>query len=215
MPRHAMGLKRKRSKLSELGYTVVEVMMALAVLSIGATGVVAMQKASVVGNLRARNLATGNALASTWIERLRLDGLRWRVLTNGINTIDTETAWLREVGDDFPIIGGNEGQWIVPNVTSPAALEFTEVGADVRGMDDSLPANHGFCAHIRLTQLLPNLIRAEVRVFWLRQQGGGIDSSGTQLCDSTPAYVQALDLDTVRSRYHFVYMTTAILRNDA
>ena len=55
---------KRRTGRARLGYTVIEVMMALAVLSIGATGVIAMQKAALIGNVRARNLTTASAIAS-------------------------------------------------------------------------------------------------------------------------------------------------------
>jgi hypothetical protein len=70
-----------------------------------------------------------------------------------------------------------------------------------------------FCTHLRLTQLLPKLIRAEVRVYWLRRQGGGVvGSAGTAFCGEAPSAVTP-----ERERYHFVYMTTGIMpsqRND-
>ena len=86
---------RRRGRIARraliAGYTVVEVMMAMAVLSIGATGVIAMQKTALLGNLRARNLATASAIASAWVERLRIDGVRWTIDGAGVNTIAATT----------------------------------------------------------------------------------------------------------------------------
>jgi type IV pilus assembly protein PilV len=195
------------------GYTVVEVMMALAVLSIGATGVIAMQKASLIGNMRARNLATANAIAMGWLDRLRMDGLRWRLLQNGLDTVGSDTAWLNVVGTDFPAIVGQEGQWFVPTPVVNNALPFVEVGSDVRGHDDPNPANHGFCTAIKVTQLLPNMIRAEVRVYWLRHQGRGV-SGGGALCQIGAGYQTLLNAPLADESYHFVHLTSAILRND-
>ena len=45
-----------RKRWSIAAYTVMEVMMALGVLSVGATGVIALQKATVIGNLRRQGL---------------------------------------------------------------------------------------------------------------------------------------------------------------
>ena len=171
-------MKRRRASMKRraiAAYTIIEVMMALSILSVGATGVIAMQKASLVGNVRARDLATANAIASAWMERLRVDGLRWTMLPGNLSTI-TQTEGLKTVGDDHPTVSGDEGKWIRP---PDLGAMFMSPGADVRGMDTTTVADQGFCTHLRLTQLLPNLIRAEVRVFWLRQQGGGtIDGVG-------------------------------------
>jgi prepilin-type N-terminal cleavage/methylation domain-containing protein len=210
-------MRRRHNTLKKsLGYTIVEVMMALAVLSIGATGVVALQKTAVIGNVRARNLASANALAASWIDRLRVDGLRWRVQQNGINTIVGSTAWLTSVGTAFPPAGASN--WIVPNPVATNALAAVEIGADVRGFDDNDPADQGFCVAYKLTQLLPNMIRADVRVYWLRHQGGGTVNGTGDVCRTGLAYQDALDV-TVGStnadrRYHFVHLSTAILRND-
>ena len=185
-------------------------MMALSVLSIGATGVIAMQKTTLIGNVNARNLATANAIATGWIERLRVDGLRWSQQPNGLSTISS-TAWLSAVNDgDYPTVSSPEGTWFVPTANGLAGVE---VGADVRGMDVAAAADQGFCTAIRLTQLLPNLIRAEVRVYWLRNSGGGVIGGG-DMCKTTGSYQDDLDTPLARQRYHFVYLTSSILRND-
>jgi type IV pilus assembly protein PilV len=196
------------------GYTVVEVMMALAVLSIGATGVVAMQRATLLGNVNARNLATATAIATAWLERLDVDALRWRINPTGLNTI-AQTSIINLVGDDFPNISGQEGQW----VRAPAlpALGYSPM-ADVRGYDTSVDSNTAYCTHIRLTQLMPNMIRAEVRVFWLKNKpnqstlnAGTIN--GKPLCVNDAGIIGAVG--TAQNRYHFVYLMGALLRNDS
>lgn len=201
---------RRRSRLGSIAaYTVVEVMMALAVLSVGATGVVAMQKAALVGNVRARDLATANAIASAWMERLRMDALRWVPLDGNTSSI-AQTDFLNVVGTDFPTINGTEGQWFVP---PPLGAMWLSPGADVRGMDTTVASEQGFCTHLRLTQVLPNLIRAEVRVFWLRNQGGGT-INGEPLCSADPGYVAALDQPNADARYHFVHLVSGLVRHD-
>lgn len=201
------------------GYTVVEVMMAMAVLSIGATGVIAMQKTALLGNLRARNLATASAVASAWIERLRIDGVRWTINDAGINTIGT-TAYLSVVQDDFPTVTGQEGVWFTPAANPDPALAGVQPTEDVRGMDTAVATEQGFCTNLRLTQVLPNMIRAEVRVFWLRNQGGGSEQTGTlagqPLCPTNNQAFLNNDLTSgqAQERYHFVYLSSTILRND-
>jgi len=208
--------RRRRSVLR--GYTVVEVMMAMAILSIGATGVIAMQKTALLGNLRARNLATASAIASAWIERLRVDGLRWTINSAGLNTIGS-TAYLNIVQDDFPNVTNPEGIWQVPTASPDNAMLGVQPTEDVRGMDTATLTEQGFCTNIRLTQILPNVIRAEVRVFWLRHQGGGNNTQtgtlgGQALCSNQQGYLNQLSSVAGQQRYHFVYLSSTILRND-
>ena len=205
---------KRRSRRASLGYTVIEVMMALAVLSIGATGVIAMQKAALIGNVRARNLATASAIASTWIERLRVDALRWRVTSTGQSTIG-QTTWLGVVGDDYPNQINPEDTWSRP--LDDQAQDIS-ARADVLGRDTFTDADVGYCTHIKLTQITDNTIRAEVRVFWLRYgEGAGATQTGSLgigLCDSNPAYPAQVSTPAALLRYHFVYLATAILRSD-
>ncbi len=205
---------KRRSRRASLGYTVVEVMMALAVLSIGATGVIAMQKAALIGNVRARNLATASAIASTWIERLRVDALRWRVNAAGQSTVP-QTRWLLAVKADHPNVVSPEDTWIRPQ-GFPA--EDISAQADVLGRDTFINADAGYCTHIKLTQITQNTIRAEVRVFWLRygdvQGATNTGTLGAALCDPNPGYPAQVSTTQALLRYHFVYVTTAILRSD-
>jgi len=181
--------------------------MALAILSVGATGVIAMQKATLVGNVNARDLSTATAIADKWLERLRNDGLSWSVTETGLNTITT-TRWLNVVGTDFPQLSSDEGVWFRP---TPVATDGISPQADVNGNDTFVDAEAGFCTHLRLTQLMPSMIRAEVRVFWLRRSGDG--TGGEPLCSDDSDYID--NLGSKLGDYHFVYMATGVLRNDA
>ncbi len=199
-------MRARAHRRRTLGYTVVEVMMALAILSIGATGVIAMQKAALIGNIRARNLATANFLAQGWIERLRLDGLRWRAIEGSNLTTIADTAFLKVVGT------ATEGEWFAPDLSDPAALPGWAQGTDLRGVDEPNAAGQVFCPELRITELVPSqVIRAEVRVYWLRPQGGGQINAGGDMCPGPDqAHSSALSQDESRENYHFVYLSTTI-----
>lgn len=204
------------------GYTVVEVMMALSVLSIGATGVVAMQKVTLIGNTRARDLATATAIASSWIERLRYDGLRWNYdSATGTSTLGSTTY-----------LSQPQNTWFSPASGGAAFGPLTEIqpSFDVKGMDTLSATETGFCVNVRLTTLLnnpstptaiPSAMRAEVRVYWLKVNNSTVDPAltgtlnGVALCNNTAANIASLDSATDgTTRYHFVYAASAILRND-
>ena len=176
------GRDRRRS-----GYTFVEVMMALAVLAIGATGIAAMQRATLVANGNARNIATANAIAQTWVERLRADAVQWNSTTDL-----ADTKWLK-----MP-----QGLWQNPTLVAG----FGSGWATVTGDDIAAGAGPAaFCTHIRLDQTYPNLMRAQIRVFWRRNNNAMPDCS-----ENDPnAILLAPD------RFAMVYVTTGIYANTA
>jgi type IV pilus assembly protein PilV len=158
-------------------------MMALAILGIGAVGLAAIQKTTIIGNSSARNLVTANAVASTWVERLRTDALRWGS-TGAIGSTD----WLKNASPGL-------GAWHPPPLTTGVGSPSADImGADLFAAG---PQAQAFCTHLRLTRLYPTMVRAEVRVFW-NKQGGPV------ACDQTIPQVEA------DARYGFVYLTTSI-----
>ena len=69
---------RKRLKHGAArGYTIVELLMSLTVLALGTTGVIAMQKVTVVSNSHAKNLAVATGIAAAWADALTADGSIW------------------------------------------------------------------------------------------------------------------------------------------
>lgn len=158
-------------------YTLIEVMMAMAILAMGATGVMAMQKVTLAGNQRARALATATMIAQTWAERLRADAVVWNN-PNGADDLN-ETRWLiNATQKPYPA-------WIVPqDNANPATVS---AAADSQG-HDILPTDPGspiqaFCTELRFFPLtteggIPSYIRAEIRVFWAKGSSHGRGTTG-------------------------------------
>lgn len=184
------------------GYTLIEVMAALGVLAIGATGVLALQKATLISNTNARNLTIANNVAMTWAERLRVDALQWNDPMRVPDLAGTD--WLRLTNTSpFPA-----------KVTPPAVGELGAApSADVFGTDilaGDTTSQPAFCTHVRLrqfndpatgTRIWDSLIRAEIRVIWERN-GNPIN------CTVAP-----VDVDEDPGRFGAVYLTTGVLRN--
>jgi prepilin-type N-terminal cleavage/methylation domain-containing protein len=194
-----MSARRSRRR----GYTFVEVMAALTVLGIGASGVIALQKATLINSTNARNLSIANSIARTWAERLRVDALQWneRDEADRVSDLVADTDWIKDVeGTPFPA-----------KVTPAPILTMGMPDADVLGTDifPGDPAQTAFCTHLRFRQftstfggpLWANLIRVEIRVFWERN-GNPVS------CATFPA-----DIDTHPERYGAVYLTTSVRRN--
>jgi prepilin-type N-terminal cleavage/methylation domain-containing protein len=139
------------------GFTLIEVMMALAILVVGSVGILSMQAASTRGNVAGRQMSAGTQRTSVWIERLRRDALFWQQPGDPIG-VAPQSQYLTQVG----------GGWFVPvsvDPTETAAAGWT--GQDL--LDDE--AIH-YCTHVRLSWAIPQQsIRADVRTYWSKDRG--------------------------------------------
>ena len=178
------------------GYTMIEVMMALAILAVGASGVMALQRVTLIANSNARNVAMANQIAAAWADRLQADAVQWNNPETGSDL--NETRWLNMV---TTAAVGTPTDWFVPDSsTAPFGSAYADInGNEMYGNPDDLAA---YCTHVRLTQLYPTMIRAEIRVFWARNERA-IDCSASDPAAVTQAY----------GTLGFVYVTTGILNN--
>lgn len=186
------------------GYTVVELMMSLAVFSAGVTGVIAMQRSVVAANRHARNVTVANGIAQAWLDQLAVDSTLWQTNLNN-------TVWLQAINT-----AGVNGAWHLPAQSVAGARNFGPsfnlFGAPAAGATD-------FCAHIRLTWLYPDqngggragsgAMRTDVRVFWLRDGGARILGDCTT---NSAAVVGNVGADA-NDDYFFVYQTGAVAQH--
>ncbi len=175
------------------GFTAVELMMALAVFSIGMTGLVAMQVVTAKSNTNAKDIATATQLARSWEEHLAMDGLLWGGPKNWL--LD-RTTWLKGIDE------GNDGEWILPAETAQFGPAAGARGEFVPGSDAY------FCTHIRLTQLQAapaGMVRCDVRVFW-PVKGPQAWSDGADYC------VPEADVAAIGAspRFHFIHNSTVV-----
>lgn len=200
--KHRKAHTSRRKPTPQRGYTLVELMMALAIFSIGVTGIVAMQSITAATNGFAKNMSVATAVARSWQERLAMDGTLWG---GRGNWPITQTIWLQQILTQ-------NNNWILPANDSTATFG---PAADAKGQfvnHTANPAAPVFCTHVRLTQLIDpatrpgsGLIRAEVRVFWPKDTHAW--NGGAPYCAAS-ANVDAIGLAT--NDFHFVYQTTAI-----
>jgi prepilin-type N-terminal cleavage/methylation domain-containing protein len=191
------------------GYTIVELMISISVMAIGITGIIAMQKVTVVANQHAKDLAIANKIASGWLDHLAADAVYWTKPTRaGEASNRDQTKWLGTVS----------GAWFQPAFNDTVTLmgpAFDALGNPVH--ETNADDNAVYCTHLRLTWLFNEqgamagngLIRADVRVFWLRQGGPGL-LNGAPVC-STANTAAAVGAGT--ENFHFVYQTGAIRQN--
>ena len=182
-----------RSRARARGYTMIEVMMALGLLAVGATGIIAMEKAAVLGNATARSVATATALAERWVERLRADAMLWNT-TTPLSDIG-ETRWLKTVV-------ASPNFWNQPPATPlSVSPEADPLGADIVAANDTSAV--AYCTHISYRQITPKMVSAVVRVTW-RRDNSVMDCGSPDL----------LNLDTDLARYGAVYVTTGLMMQE-
>lgn len=154
------------------GYTLIEVMMALAVLAIGASAILSIQQVTVFGGTNQRNIIGATNTAQTWIDRIRVEAMAWHSVTNADIT-PANTPFLAA-----GITGPTAFAWTSPRAAGGAptgahTLDGTEVDPD--------PAAPGvaYCTHYRITQIepgaTPGTMRLEVRTFFAKN-GRAIDA---------------------------------------
>lgn len=185
------------------GYTLIEVMMAMGVLTAGAVGIMAMTQASTRGNLEAREMTTATQLTQRWVERLRRDALGWTIPSQVANRLLlASTTYMQNVPSP-----GAAAQWFVP---APPAASIDRANFDFYGRDTGTPAESYYCTNIRLEWLYAGrAIRADVRVWWLRRASGQqADAARVALAQCAPGLDPNLLTNDFRVR--MVYASTVI-----
>jgi len=187
------------------GYTAVELMLALGLFAVGVSGIIAMQKVTIVSNQHAKNLAIATRIAEAWMDQLAADSTLWNA-TTGISS----TLWVQGAS------GTTNGVWHVPawDTNRDFGPAFDALGAPVQNA-----ANARFFTHVRLTTLYAEegglingrtvladngLARAEVRVVWLRDGATPIPDAFTNDADVIQAVADATDI------YHRVVKVGAV-----
>ncbi len=177
--------------MKRAGYTLIEVMTAVVVMTVGATGIVAMQGAAVRANQDANETSNAINFASTWIERIKRDSRLW--ITTGSADL-ANTAWLNNAtaGDVA------NPSWFVPTTIAPEQAAADIFGYDTPNefttqTDADAPLAY-FCVNLRMsvtqafnvaspTVVAPatdaNAIRADVRVWWYRNSSDANRSART------------------------------------
>lgn len=205
---------RRRSARRLRAYTAVEVMMAIAVLGVGAAGVISMVRGTIKSNLEARKLDLATSIARTWVERVRRDATAW-TLPNSTNPTTSNV-------NNAPLLADHEfGIWFLPVDATPATgnADGLSPGFDLLGRD--LPTGEFrnsavFCTHLRFDCLVSNpnvantcpLLRVQARVFWPRNLTA---APANDFC----SVGEVANVEASLDAYHFVYVTSAVRQSSA
>lgn len=205
--RRALGARRKRRG----GFTLIEVVVSLGIMTIGAMAIISLQAHAIRANTHARQLTTAMQVAQRWVERMKQDSHSW----NNVATPDTvgfelaATLYLRRVLDtpnvyaDFP--GGS--------VNAGASSAFDFLGNDVPLDATDFDERVFYCVAYRPAWVyFGRAMRVDVRVFWPRAGTGRVLSEDFPACNAG-ANVTHADLEPggdVFDAYHVVYLPSVI-----
>jgi prepilin-type N-terminal cleavage/methylation domain-containing protein len=207
-----MGRLSKQSR----GYTAVEVLLAMTVLAIGAAGVMSMQTGAIQGNLDARKLDVANSIARDWLERLRRDATVW-TLPGGpfpaVNNFPNATLISANAG-------APTGAWFLPPIPGAYPAEgqspaFDMLGRDLAATDLAIAV---FCVNAKIDVVsydqggaIPELVRATVRVFWLKQLAWSAPPPVFCAPGVDPVAIESAP--ATQGTFHIAFASTVIRRN--
>jgi len=187
----------RRIRVRRRGYTLVELMMAIALFSVAVFGIISMQRITVMANQHAKSLATAQRIAQAWAGQLQMDSTQWRTGFPAGAFINDNGVWER-----------------------PVYISTRRFGAAFDGLGNPVTDNQldraRFCTHVRMSWLYRDtlgatgngMLRAEIRVFWQREGENALYST-TTMCPTQTAQ-QAANIGLSTQLYHFVYQTVGV-----
>ncbi len=140
MNTHTRSQAPRRSRQSRAGYTLIEVMLSVSVLVVGATGFTMLQGASSRAIQSAQEHTVALQVMETWVERVRRDASLWTA--PGVANMAT-TRYLNAGSLAW-------GNWITPvTATDADTKDVTSAATDAWGWDRDAPAEARFCTKLR------------------------------------------------------------------
>lgn len=169
---------------TEEGYTLIEVMMAVAIMTVGSVGILKLHQATTNGNRLARETSTAVDLNRRMIERVHRDALRWNA--SGLAT-STELLSNAPLTTASPV-----GAWVVPSMT------IGSNAFDYQGNDTSTAADMYYCSNIRVSWIIGmDAARVDTRIWWRRGDANPTPSAWT--CATVPTDAQLSSVHAVNA----------------
>jgi prepilin-type N-terminal cleavage/methylation domain-containing protein len=195
------------------GFTLVEVMVSLGVMTVGAMAIIAMQQQTTRANVHAREVTVATQIAQNVIERLKLEAISWNSVSAPATDLVNAPSLLAVVGSP-----ANSFMSLTPRSIASAGITrvlsnaFDYYGADVTmtGADAATLARVHYCASYRLSWIYNNFraLRADVRVWWSKSAPGRTITADFPLCadDNTALNPNGNQFNN----YHVVYLSTVL-----
>lgn len=201
---------RRTARRKRAGFTLIEVMVSLGIMTVGAMAILALQQHSIRSNAHARQLTIAMQIAQQWVERLKQDGATWNqvgLATGNPSASDvlSRTLFLSA------IVGAPNVFQTIPNTTNTVSNAFDYMGNDT-ARDNTITTRPVFyCASMRLGWVYyGRAMRADVRVWWARNESGGANGILTDFAACADDNNKLNPGGTAYNNYHAVYLPTVI-----
>ncbi len=158
------------------GFSTVELLIVVAVTSVGFVALLELQVASIRGLGYPAKLTLGMGLGEHFLGTLQTEAVEWTD-DGGPNWSNSDLRYLSQFNEAAP------DEWIL--ASAPEGVDFAltdSVGSDLwydGGVLREIPPTGAprFCLHYRLSWATPNqsVIRADVRVSWLHDEASWSD----------------------------------------
>jgi len=184
-------------KNTRTGFTLVEVMIAIGIMTVGSLGILAMHQGVSQANRTALEMNTALAITERWVERVERDALSWT--EQGLTTTSLSATYHLSGLAGTPLATG----WFRPTPPAGESYDFDYFGDDVTGTSNANPPK--YCTNLRLSWLRQgSSARVDIRTFWYREgyaPGGAthpnwVSSSAFQGADCGAAAADGWGLNT-------------------
>lgn len=194
---------RTARRQAEAGFTILEVLIGVLVLTIGMIGIFGMQAMAVQTNRAAYDMRVATELAETALERLNLDTMEWTAAGAWPNASYLERGMTSEAAWTSPPFPNDDGD--VPTFNDLGLPAFSDgTLADVRQGQ----RNSRFCMRYRLSWIrAPRLIRAEVQVNWPRTR------AGEEILGTNCTNLESVEPEVIERNFQTVQATTMLGSN--
>ncbi len=191
-------MTRQTRSRGRRGFTLVEVMMAISVMTAGAIAIFTMQNVSVTGGRRSRMISTATEVNRFWIERVKLEALRWGPVAYGHPSM----TWLNALPDAET---GTSG-WFLPAARGTGD-DLVTAASDWYGAPIPIPSGAGvppaaYCTSLRWTWMsggTDQVARLDVRTWWHRpnRTADTIEGCGADQNALTAALTEVTDFGVI------------------
>lgn len=204
--------RSRSSRRRKGGFTLIEVMVSLGIMTIGAMTMIALQQHTIRSNSHARELTTAMEIAQLWVERLKQDAHTWNnptTTTAAAAVALQNTNYLKSIAAEartFVVFPG------VAAVPSEGSNVYDFRGTPIPKIVGGDPGLMHYCASYRPTWVfVGRAMRVDVRVWWPRAGTGRQPGTDFQnWCTDDNASLNPNGTFFNDLSYHVVYLSTVI-----
>jgi len=209
-----MRTARRTSRARRAGFTLVEVMVSLGVMTVGAMAIIGLQTQTMRANIHSRHLTTAMQIAQIWAERLKQDAALWtQVPDPSIPTtpddVVANTLHLSEITANLDLFTPIVNLDMAHPTGNPETYSdrFTWDGRDVGNTGEAVE----FCVDHRLNWVFPgHAMRVDVRVWWKRESAGNPNDILVDFPNCVAGTELTPGVGTQLGNYHTIYLPVVI-----